>query len=107
MAHLALLIGVGHGPLLKGLHRPKSPLERLLKILQLLLAEGHAAHIKPQSQGLVVPKQLAKPLPLVAGGGWIQIGDGICHAQGATGGETSIVCWATGAALPGVVKARP
>jgi len=54
-----------------------------------------------------VPKQLAKPLPLVAGGGWIQIGDGICHAQGATGGETSIVCWATGAALPGVVKARP
>ena len=81
VAHLALFIGVGDGPLLEGGHGGKGLLKAGGHGLQLRRIEAHAAHIQPEPHPRVVPEQVAEPLPLALG---VQAG---CRGEGGHGGR--------------------
>ena len=65
MAHLAPFISIGDRTGLEGCHRSKGCIEPWGQAIKILLAKGHPADIKPKTEILVMPKHLAKALPLV------------------------------------------
>ena len=61
---LALLIGIRDRTGLQLLHRRKGLVEARLQLIEMGGVEMHPAHIKPESEIVVVPDQITKSLPL-------------------------------------------
>ena len=83
MTNLTPFIGVGDGPFLQGIHGRKRLGKGLLKSLELFGADRHAADIKPEAEGLVVPEQVTEPLPLSRWIRSVEVGEWGRHARGA------------------------
>ena len=68
MAHLTLLIAIGDRTGLEGSHGGKGPLKVRCQLIKIRLGQGHAAHIQPEAEVVVVPEKVAETCPET---GWI------------------------------------
>ena len=73
MPHLALLIGIGDGAGFQLLHRCERLVHSRLQLLQVGGVHMHPADVEPDAQIIVIPAEIAEPLPLNMSVGSVEI----------------------------------
>ena len=73
MPHLALLIGIGDGAGFQLLHRCERLVHSRLQLLQIGRVHMHPADVEPDAQIIVIPAEIAEPLPLNMSVGSVEI----------------------------------
>ena len=73
MTHLTLLIGIGDGASLQLLHCNEGLVHPRLQLLQVARVHMHPADVEPDAQIIVIPTEIAEPLPLNMSVGSVEI----------------------------------
>ena len=73
MTHLTLLIGIGYSASFQFLHRSEGLVHPRLQLLQVARVHMHPADVEPDAQIIVIPTEIAEPLPLNMSVGSVEI----------------------------------